>query len=67
MKTILKISNRETDENGEIYYEDIKIEINNPSNIIPRIGERITAYTKSYDILNIYYNFDKMEIILTVR
>ena len=67
MKTILKTNSREINDYGDVYFQDVKIEINNPSNIIPRIGERITAYTKSYDILSVYYNFDRMEIILTVR
>ena len=61
MKIVLKIQSRVSgDYNVD---EDI---IENPNNIVPRKGERITFKGTYYDVVNVHYDFDKGHINLTV-
>ena len=61
MKIVLKVQSRVTGD-----YGSNEVIIENPNNIVPRKGERITFRDVSYDILNVNYDFDKNQINLTV-
>jgi len=61
MKTFIIVQSREVGN-----YESIKIKLKNPNIIIPREKERITVNNGNYDVISVYYDYDKGEILITV-
>lgn len=61
MKTFLIVTSRIVGD-----YTTTKVKLKNSSKVVPRKGERVTFSSETYDVISVYYDYDKEEILITV-